>query len=176
MYYLNARYYDPAVGRFLSTDAILNPERKLTGYNLFSYCLGNPVNKTDRSGMASEDDLDGDPTDDNSPPATKEPLAGAAGIPQKAYNVFNFIRNHNGSPPKNYVGGGVYRNNGQNNSVILPSKYLPIREYDVNVHIKGVNRGKERLLIGYGSGVRVWYTNDHYLSVTMIAFYPEGMK
>ena len=49
--YLNSRYYDPAVGRFLSPDSLeyLEPE-DLGGLNLYSYCGNNPVMYTDPSG------------------------------------------------------------------------------------------------------------------------------
>ena len=40
-YYLNSRYYDPEVGRFLNADGQLNTG--LLGYNLFAYCENNPV-------------------------------------------------------------------------------------------------------------------------------------
>ena len=49
--YLNSRYYDPAVGRFLSPDSLeyLEPE-DLGGLNLYSYCNNNPVNYYDPEG------------------------------------------------------------------------------------------------------------------------------
>ena len=49
-YYLNARYYDPKVGRFLSPDTILGANGGLQGYNLFAYCNNNPVMFVDPSG------------------------------------------------------------------------------------------------------------------------------
>ena len=51
MCYLNSRYYDPTVGRFLSPDSLeyLEPEY-LGGLNLYSYCNNNPVNYYDPSG------------------------------------------------------------------------------------------------------------------------------
>ena len=51
LYYLNARYYDPEVGRFISQDSIkyLAPET-LNGINLFAYCLNNPVMYSDPTG------------------------------------------------------------------------------------------------------------------------------
>ena len=45
--YMRARYYDPAVGRFISEDP------KLHGGNWFAYCCNNPVNGVDRSGYAT---------------------------------------------------------------------------------------------------------------------------
>ena len=51
-YYLQSRYYDPVVGRFINADDIkcLGAEGKLLSYNLFAYCLNNPVNRTDVNG------------------------------------------------------------------------------------------------------------------------------
>ena len=51
LYYLNSRYYDPQVGRFLNADAILGANGDLMSYNMYSYCSGNPVNYSDSSGM-----------------------------------------------------------------------------------------------------------------------------
>ena len=45
LYYLNARYYDPEVGRFISADETLNG-----GYNLFEYCYNNPISFCDFNG------------------------------------------------------------------------------------------------------------------------------
>ena len=49
-YYLNTRYYDPNVGRFLSPDTILGANGGLLGYNLYAYCNNNPVMFADPSG------------------------------------------------------------------------------------------------------------------------------
>ena len=49
-YYLNSRYYDPVVGRFLNGDAFLGINGGIVGYNLFAYCNNNPVCYSDNSG------------------------------------------------------------------------------------------------------------------------------
>ena len=51
LYYLNSRYYDPEVGRFISRDSIeyANPET-INGLNLYAYCLNNPVMCVDPTG------------------------------------------------------------------------------------------------------------------------------
>ncbi len=51
LYYLNARYYDPEVGRFISADSMeyLSPE-SINGLNLYAYCGNNPVMNMDPSG------------------------------------------------------------------------------------------------------------------------------
>ena len=51
LYYLNARYYDPSIGRFISADSInyLDPSSG-QGLNLYAYCGNNPVMYVDISG------------------------------------------------------------------------------------------------------------------------------
>ena len=51
MYY-QARYYDPAIGRFISADTIIDPGAGNMGFNRYMYVAGNPVNYTDPSGHA----------------------------------------------------------------------------------------------------------------------------
>lgn len=50
--YLNARYYDPAVSVFLSTDALFDTE-KIKSLNPYSYSANNPATFADPSGLAS---------------------------------------------------------------------------------------------------------------------------
>ena len=47
-YYLNSRYYDAKVGRFVNADCIISPG--LTGTNLFAYCGNNPITGYDPTG------------------------------------------------------------------------------------------------------------------------------
>ena len=51
LYYLNTRYYDAAIGRFISIDGIeyLDPET-INGLNLYAYCNNNPVMNIDPNG------------------------------------------------------------------------------------------------------------------------------
>ena len=51
-YYLQSRYYDPEIGRFINADNQLSTGSDLTGLNLFTYCGNNPVNRTDSTGHA----------------------------------------------------------------------------------------------------------------------------
>ena len=50
LYYLNSRYYDPQVGRFLNADGLVSTGQGLLGSNMFAYCLNNPVNMMDSTG------------------------------------------------------------------------------------------------------------------------------
>ena len=49
-YYLNSRYYDPSVGRFLNADVYINANGDILGFNMFAYCGNNPVKNIDSSG------------------------------------------------------------------------------------------------------------------------------
>ena len=51
LYYLNARYYDPEVNRFISVDETL-----IGGYNLFEYCYNDPINLIDPTGLEAKID------------------------------------------------------------------------------------------------------------------------
>ena len=51
LYYLQSRYYDPEIGRFITIDDIsyLDPDA-INGLNLYAYCLNNPVMYIDTEG------------------------------------------------------------------------------------------------------------------------------
>ena len=50
LYYLQSRYYDPSIGRFLNADAYTSTGQGIVGNNMFAYCLNNPVNYLDSTG------------------------------------------------------------------------------------------------------------------------------
>ncbi len=50
LYYLNARYYDPADKRFLTEDTYRGSENDPNTLHLYAYCANNPVNYVDPSG------------------------------------------------------------------------------------------------------------------------------
>ena len=47
---MNARLYDPALGRFLSPDPYVQAPDFTQSFNRYSYCLNNPLKYTDPSG------------------------------------------------------------------------------------------------------------------------------
>ena len=49
-YYLQSRYYNPEVGRFISSDVLLSTGQGVIGHNAYAYCLNNPVNREDSNG------------------------------------------------------------------------------------------------------------------------------
>ena len=50
MYYLQSRYYDPVIGRYINADGYLSTGQGLLGYNMYAYCGNNPVNRVDPEG------------------------------------------------------------------------------------------------------------------------------
>ena len=52
-YYLQSRYYDPGIGRFVNADdpyILYSDQNNSNQYNLFTYCLNNPINNVDLNG------------------------------------------------------------------------------------------------------------------------------
>ena len=58
LYYLNSRYYNPDVCRFINVDAYISVGEDLLGYNMFAYCYCNPVNYIDIQGYTAQDIMD----------------------------------------------------------------------------------------------------------------------
>ena len=50
-YYLQSRYYNPELGRFISADVYLSTGQGVLGHNAYAYCLNNPVNCLDSAGI-----------------------------------------------------------------------------------------------------------------------------
>ena len=75
--YMQARYYDPVIGRFLSIDPVTfgqtgNP----THFNRYAYCGNNPINCTDPTGMVG---VNLDPFNKRRQPSSAETVA-VAGV------------------------------------------------------------------------------------------------
>ncbi len=50
LYYLNARYYNPADGRFLTEDTYRGESTDPSSMHLYAYCANNPITKADSRG------------------------------------------------------------------------------------------------------------------------------
>lgn len=53
-YYLQSRYYNPQVGRFLNADGLVQTGQGVLDKNMFAYCMNNPVMRIDNNGEMSE--------------------------------------------------------------------------------------------------------------------------
>ena len=51
-YYLQSRYYDPAIRRFINADSVLH--NSFLGYNQYAYCYNNPIAYVDTNGNSAE--------------------------------------------------------------------------------------------------------------------------
>ena len=85
--YMNARYYLPQIGRFVSPDTIVPEPGNPQSYNRYAYTNNNPINNTDPSGhrpasgceyegCTLDDELDPDHTyiDNNHSPVLADPM------------------------------------------------------------------------------------------------------
>jgi len=50
LYYLQSRYYNPEIGRFINVDSFVATGQGLLGYNMFAYCGNNPISRYDPTG------------------------------------------------------------------------------------------------------------------------------
>ena len=55
LYYLQSRYYDPTLGRFITADSYTSTGQGFLGLNMFMYCGNCPVNKADSTGKFFEE-------------------------------------------------------------------------------------------------------------------------
>lgn len=49
-YYLQSRYYDPSIGRFLNADGFASTGQGILGNNMFAYCGNSPIINKDSDG------------------------------------------------------------------------------------------------------------------------------
>ena len=53
LYYLQSRYYDPEVGRWINGDTVID-NASIVGTNVFTYCWNNPISYCDTTGCSPE--------------------------------------------------------------------------------------------------------------------------
>lgn len=59
LYYLQSRYYDPEIGRFINADAFASTDALgLLSTNMFAYCENNPISRFDPTGETFWDVFD----------------------------------------------------------------------------------------------------------------------
>ena len=52
-YYLQSRYYDPEICRFINADSYASTGQGFVGFNMFAYCNNAPTNYTDSTGNSA---------------------------------------------------------------------------------------------------------------------------
>ena len=55
MYYLQSRYYDAKICRFINSDSYTSTGQGILSTNMFAYCINNPVNRVDYLGFWSSE-------------------------------------------------------------------------------------------------------------------------
>jgi RHS repeat-associated protein len=54
LYYYNARFYDPSIGRFITADSVVPDATNTQSFNRYMYAYGNPVRYNDPTGHSGE--------------------------------------------------------------------------------------------------------------------------
>ncbi len=148
-YYLRARYYNPAVGRFMQEDTYRGD-----GLNLYAYCANNPVTYYDPSGYAGTssyvaadggDGGAGDGVNDIQNPVVDGKRVGSANKPSDGQHGFpDIVDNYVGDAVHTQIVGGdgvtrdLYQLEG--GYKYYDEKVLPNQRVDVNgsTHIMDV--------------------------------------
>ena len=53
LYYLQSRYYDATIGRFINADGFVTTGQGILSHNMYAYCMNNPMMFSDPSGCAA---------------------------------------------------------------------------------------------------------------------------
>ena len=123
-YYLQSRYYDPSIHRFINTDAYVSTGQGFIGCNMFVHCLNNPIMRIDIGGYISYTFMNLDDSDDEYEGITAMGGGGGFGsnvyYDSTAYGTYT-IRSINTTYDAN-LGGYYY--GGLSSSVINPNYYI----------------------------------------------------
>ena len=87
-YYLQSRYYDPEIGRFINADGYVTTDVEPIAANMFAYCFNNPIAFSDYDG---EDPVPGWATRINTGNATEEDYIIALSVNPDSWGGFAAI-------------------------------------------------------------------------------------
>ena len=100
LYYLNSRYYDPVVGRFINMDSAVITNNEALYCNIYIYCANNPIGRRDSSGcsffdvpLSMADRMQMSQSMLDSYYAAKNAAQNSSAIPEKPSVLFDTITN-----------------------------------------------------------------------------------
>ncbi|MCU0857241.1 MAG: FG-GAP-like repeat-containing protein [Pontiellaceae bacterium] len=96
LYYYGARYYDQAIGRFISPDTIIPDPADTQAYNRYSYVYNNPIKYNDPTGHSGEDQPDPPPPP---PPENQETTSEGTGQTEQVAQPASATKSEQTSPP-----------------------------------------------------------------------------
>ena len=113
---LNARIYDPVVGRFLHPDNYIDAPDNTQNFNRFAYCFNNPLSFLDPTGNDGEDGSDDSGVSSGNPTAVQLPDNGTSYIWQSTFSLSSIYTtsigplSENGSDWFTAYYGTIYQN------------------------------------------------------------------
>ena len=151
LYYLMSRYYDPEIAQFISEDSYRGDGEHF--WNLYMYCEGDPINRTDRNGNYFVE-------------RSALAAAGYAYLQSKHYYFAAALYHHafygGGKEPK-FI--GKYGKKFSQNGIVLNAVYQKIKNY------KGTK------IVGYGLSTSVNFTSgDLHYAVGKMGIMISGQK
>jgi RHS repeat-associated protein len=155
--YMNARFYDPELGRFISPDPTIDGEDSV-GLNRYAYVANNPVDSSDPTGLCK--DLDLCPPRPNQPKTNQSPYDGGRPAIQRwaGWQLLDKLANasfRSGLKELPFVNLGVS----------LWGAMKTVRDVDPNAHGLGLDPGgatyaTARMEAGVISGVWTFADNE----------------
>ena len=120
---MNGRLYDPAVGRFLNVDPVIQDPTSTQNYNRYSYCLNNPLKYVDLTGENQQ--FAPDPSFDRFWERTNE-ISNSGGASPGGMG-----RNNGGSVGGSFRGGGTTSNKDFWSNVLETANNYGDGEYEI---------------------------------------------
>ena len=166
--YLNARYYDPALARFITPDPLMNPADPAT-LDPYRYADNNPVVFTDANGLAPNKISDDDAYRKAAPTVAKKTAAVVA--VKKATGQMPSSANPGGGK-KPSTGGGISGGSGGGGSASsVPNDILQV------VGVGSCTGSAADAAACAGDGAESWTTGNGYVKTDIVGRYrsPAGL-
>lgn len=168
LYYLNSRYYDPAIGRFINADVYVTTGQGLVSYNMFAYCLNAPISNKDDQGTdtvcATKDDEVGPVREDELTGGSSNGGGGGGGNSYMSFKTPEHLNDHFAKHGKEF--GNTYKNSQEylegTNYVVNNGTYVP--EMNGYLRFYGANGRANYAFVGMNS-THSFITTFHLCSV-----------